>query len=512
MDANIPPATHVTDLNVAEVEADDGDPLVEDEKGPDFSDTADEDAPAIYYDPYAKCIKFQQGACDADGVLTLSGVIVEGDLSIFGEGKTLMGEIIEIIDPNEQKEEDPDDDGANEAGGLLTGSFIEGMQLQPEEDDIDASQQQSKELLLQKQRQLQSIHAQEHQKLMRKQQKDWVWFHSKNLSEKRLFELEGIHQKETLDMQSRQQREQQQLVNFIFDCMSMSKHEPRKKKETMEMSTQTLDASATAAQAVAASLTPSVEAVFQPLFVPKGSVVERDQERADSSESTAAAEAVEIPHPAMQAAVRIKKSPNTPKKERALPSLPDKISLDRQKADEIKAVMRDGSLSRTERKQKLAEIKEKYANSGDNTAVTKPKARPMSRSPPRPVEKSFNTGQRRQELQGVMRDKSLGKEEKQKRMAEIHAKYAAKGERDNNRKASQEKIDEMKAKVAKSKEQSRSREGSKERPMMDGSGRSGNGSEWITDILKKEKKGKEGMDGSGRSGDDREGWEKPGMC
>ena len=48
-------------------------------------------------------------------------------------------------------------------------------------------------------------------------------------------------------------------------------------------------------------------------------------------------------------------------------AIQDKIALDKQKADEIKAVMRDRTLSRKEQQAQIADIKEKYANMYNNT-------------------------------------------------------------------------------------------------------------------------------------------------
>mmetsp|Transcript_34983 Transcript_34983/g.57091 ORF Transcript_34983/g.57091 Transcript_34983/m.57091 type:complete len:105 (+) Transcript_34983:452-766(+) len=60
-----------------------------------------------------------------------------------------------------------------------------------------------------------------------------------------------------------------------------------------------------------------------------------------------------------------------------------------------------------------------------------------------------STGEQRHlKLQSVMKERSLGREEKQERMAEIQAKYAALSERQHNRQASQDKIEQMKARVA----------------------------------------------------------------
>lgn len=116
-----------------------------------------------------------------------------------------MGEIIEIIDPaaaasaaaSEENKEEKDghylygyassinNNGNGSAGGILTKSFMEElMTMHNHNQDSTANDatantadsfvhRQSKELLLQKQRQLQSMHSQQNQDLLHKQKKDW---------------------------------------------------------------------------------------------------------------------------------------------------------------------------------------------------------------------------------------------------------------------------------------------------------------------------------------------------
>ena len=63
--------------------------------------------PSYYYDPHSKCIKYNKSLIDNDGMATLPGVIVSvesGDksLSFLQPGKVMMGEIIDIYDPEER--------------------------------------------------------------------------------------------------------------------------------------------------------------------------------------------------------------------------------------------------------------------------------------------------------------------------------------------------------------------------------------------------------------------------
>lgn len=96
-------------------------------------------------------------------------------------------------------------------------------------------------------------------------------------------------------------------------------------------------------------------------------------------------------------------------------------SAHQQKQAEIKAIMRDRSLGREERQRKLAEVRKKYTTDGgtalsqqSNTSYVRVSSVGVS-----PLDE-----QRRSELQAVMKDRSLGREEKQRRMVEIKEKYA----------------------------------------------------------------------------------------
>ena len=95
----------------------------------------------------------------------------------------------------------------------------------------------------------------------------------------------------------------------------------------------------------------------------------------------------------------------------------DPASAQQQKQEEIKAVMRDRSLGREERQKKLATIRTRYSMESSAPNINAPTA--SGNDAPTIDE------QRRSELQSVMKDRSLGREEKQKRMADIKAKYAS---------------------------------------------------------------------------------------
>ena len=98
------------------------------------------------------------------------------------------------------------------AGGLLTHTIM--GEVQDSNNTITDKQS----ILLQKQRQLQTMHSNQHQKLLHKQKKDWEWFHANYLGENRLEELQTIHQKETMELLIRHQREQDEMISFWGKC------------------------------------------------------------------------------------------------------------------------------------------------------------------------------------------------------------------------------------------------------------------------------------------------------
>jgi hypothetical protein len=252
-------------------------------------------------------------------------------------GGTLIGEVIDILDNPEAENEMKSSSSSSSSlermeqrweerrirmrldaseGGLLSSSFVEDAMRYATttmregkvgkddvgDDHYDAFVVISK-TLQRRQRQLQSAYAQEYRHLLYKQEKDWLWFHEHRLGEDRLIELLDIHQRESLEMHSLHQTEQREMLDFVmFKCML-----PLTKTPT--------------------------------------------------------------DHGREQAQARIEKRPSTtPTTQTNEPTLPtadlaNGMSRDMQKADEIKAVMRDRSITREERHAKLAEIKERYASS-----------------------------------------------------------------------------------------------------------------------------------------------------
>jgi len=184
---------------------------------------------------------------------TLPGVIVSvesGDksLSFLQPGKVMMGEIIDIYDPDERDDKekmvdtimDSYNSGEGDvtlAGGILTPSIIQSIQSST--SNSTNSTLSGQQILLQKQHELQTQHIQQSQKLLIKQQKDWNWFHSNHLNKDRLVQLQNIHTKESMGLYNRQQREQCELIHVIFKYYMPSKDKKGKKVKVEDCMTQT---------------------------------------------------------------------------------------------------------------------------------------------------------------------------------------------------------------------------------------------------------------------------------
>lgn len=88
----------------------------------------------------------------------------------------------------------------------------------------------------------------------------------------------------------------------------------------------------------------------------------------------------------------------------------DRPTLDAQKSAEIKALMRDKSLDRETRRQKLDDIKAKYSKLIEEAPESNDAAADLAH-------------RRKMELQSIMKDRSLSKEERLKMLAEVKKKY-----------------------------------------------------------------------------------------
>jgi len=122
------------------------------------------------------------------------------------------------------------------AGGILTPSIIQSIQSSTTNTNSTLSGQQ---ILLQKQHELQTLHTQQTQKLIIKQQKDWKWFHEHHLNKDRLVQLQNIHSNESMELYTRQQREQCELIHVIFKYYLPSNKKEKREVKVEDCMTQT---------------------------------------------------------------------------------------------------------------------------------------------------------------------------------------------------------------------------------------------------------------------------------
>ena len=349
-----------------------------------------------YYDAHSNCIKYDSRLISQDGSVIIRGAIVvdididgaaDGDdsnrvniiASTLPLGKVLTGEIIDIV---------ADPSGERRDSEQHSQSFMQtaASSLQLHEGGSTTT---SAEQLLQRHRRLQSVHARQYQGLLHKQAKDWHWFYSKNLSEERLLEMTCLHQKESMELQARQHREQCDMLEFfVSNWVSMDT-----KVEISPPSMQSRQATTT-----------STTTTSLPLIAAR---------EHSTTKTSGVSILVEKKQEKLNAAPPPQSTPPSL-------SLPDRISMDRQKADEIKAVMRDRSLSQTKRQQKLEEIREKYiAGIAVGATTTTLPFHHLSTT-----DDTSDEHCRQLELQAIMKDPTLSRETKLDRIALVNAKFA----------------------------------------------------------------------------------------
>ncbi|KAL7544701.1 hypothetical protein ACHAWF_008066 [Thalassiosira exigua] len=361
---------------------------------------------AAYYDPHARCIKLVDvGDVDGedggeDGWCALACTLVDpssiDDVPFLIPGKVLAGEVIEVVDPyvDEDDDEDDDDEGGGDAGGILTRSFLEKVRgplrdddESDDDEDEDGGANGPRELLLTKQRELQHCHAVQCQDLLRKQARDWAWFREKDLGESRRVQLEDLHRSEAMELQTKQQKEQGELTEAAFDCLLFAERGRTRERAARGGGGEggRNDAPRNDAPTTEDAGT-QTDVQERPPLAPSRSPA---RHRGSSRDAGTAA------------------------------SLTDRISVDRKKADEMKAVMRDRSLSREERQRKLAEIKERYASGGGGGGAG------SGGGGERGGGSDSLEDKKKKELREIMKDRSLEREERLEKMKEVKAKYAA---------------------------------------------------------------------------------------
>ena len=99
--------------------------------------------------------------------------------------------------------------------------------------------------------------------------------------------------------------------------------------------------------------------------------------------------------------------------------------LEARKKEELLSVMHNRSLGRDERTKRIEEVKRKYSTGAHHVPTEKKQPPDMGKveAPLVPVTTSANSAQRQQEFEAIMRNRSLGKEERKERLEELKRKY-----------------------------------------------------------------------------------------
>ena len=241
--------------------------------------------------------------------------------------------------------------------------------------------------LLQKQAAIHAEHMSQTQYVLTRHQKERHDFNSipmpsEKQREKSRQDMENRHQNELLELQDKQNKEKIEAMQEMLAGVSFAQSESHGGQEQL-------------AQQDAATVPGQQEQIADSTTAPK----RPKREKKDSSNSDS--DPTSVPYTKRD-------SMDSNANESSVKSV-DRATLDAQKSSEIKALMRDKSLDRDMRREKLDEIKNRYAK--------------LSSEVSQPDTTTDSTHQRKVELQAIMKDRSLSKEERLKKLAEVKKKY-----------------------------------------------------------------------------------------
>ena len=366
-------------------------------------------ANTAYYDALNKCIKLPSHS--SEGGAVLEGSIIELDALPTQPGRLLMGEIMEIVIMDKNMT----------PLVVLNERADSSSSLRREESPpMSSDNSLSREELLQKQREQQQLQFQQYQELTRKH--EWEKQQLGALQRERCLsgdsmaqlylDMEQTHNRETMELQNEHQRAQSEMMDLIFESASSGGNnnkaaaaEPGKNNAAVEWSQAAVVDKAARAQQPPAKSTADRWNRAAVASVAAGTFNQKQRDPAESeqlqatkntpakSASAGAAnrwnraavaavsagtfnqthrapeetmggegEGVEVSYDESQA---VSTRASTPLRNNAT-SREDLEALHR---DEIHAVMNDRTLGRKEKKEKLAEIKAKYADKSWNKAA-----------------------------------------------------------------------------------------------------------------------------------------------
>ncbi|KAL7532815.1 hypothetical protein ACHAXR_004863 [Thalassiosira sp. AJA248-18] len=360
------------------------------------------------YDPFSKCIKLPPAS--SDGGAILEGSIIEMDTPPFQPGKLLLGEIVEIVilDENMSPLAVHDEKTA-------VAAQQHHMAASPALPTVPAllDHSLSREELLQKQREQQQLHFQQSQELLQKHQQEQQQLDSLHREgrlsddgkEELSIEMDLAHQVELAKLQNEHHSEQTETMNLIFESASGASQDSRdrnaggkqlQQQQTIqnapEKKSSNLWNRAAVATVAAGTITQSRSAENRP-----------DQSQLTNEKAAAEKKSVGLWNRAAVATVAA-----------------GTINQSNNATDEMEQPQSEKRAAGLWNRAAVATVAAGTINQNSNAASP-----PAVTSKKKPEKEKQGELTRREEVQLVMKDQTLGREEKQKRLAEIKAKYAS---------------------------------------------------------------------------------------
>eukprot|EP00571_Detonula_confervacea_P005338 CAMPEP_0172313224 /NCGR_PEP_ID=MMETSP1058-20130122/19725_1 /TAXON_ID=83371 /ORGANISM="Detonula confervacea, Strain CCMP 353" /LENGTH=775 /DNA_ID=CAMNT_0013026841 /DNA_START=248 /DNA_END=2572 /DNA_ORIENTATION=+ len=327
------------------------------------------------HDALSKCIRLPHAS--SDGGAILEGSIIEMDTPPFQPGKLLLGEIIEIV--------------IMDAETMTPLAVYNEKTVPPQRNRAlsPTSHSISREELLQKQREQQQLHYQQSQALLQQHQEETQQLDALQRegripieSKTQLSaEMEHTHQRELLELQENHQREQSEMLDLIFESASVASKGTGVKsdggKQNMKDESQPTQEAGTAKNAThlwnrAAVATVAAGAMNQSHIVSDEEVqTSHSTNDAPASENKAAGRWNRAAVATVAAGTMNQSSAQTTTEGTATPLTNNsstkkhpeeqKKELTKLRREEVQSVMRDQTLGKAEKQKRLAEIKAKYA-------------------------------------------------------------------------------------------------------------------------------------------------------
>jgi len=250
----------------------------------------------------------------------------------------------------------------------------------------------TREVLLQKQRELQQLHYQQTQTLLNKHQNEKIQLNEyqrmgkldPNSASQLLLQMEETHDLELKRLQDEQQVKQSELMDLIFDSAAVTSGEKQQKEQSppqppppkQKKNTKALWNKA-AVSAVAAKTINSQKIDDYDHLQQEEKVEEQYEQESSQPAVSETPESYVAPWNRKKKVESTQHAETTPRTTNSNKNMPDKVPptlpnlesqplpvpSDKQRRAEVQAVMRDKTLDKAEKQKRLAEIKAKYAQS-----------------------------------------------------------------------------------------------------------------------------------------------------